>query len=199
MDNILIIISIPIASFFVIWLALKFFKMWSPKGPGFKFFLIKEGRHRARPMFYPTFRKKRFDVEFEINQSCYYHYAIDSDQDVEQVNKIYGLSYCLLPRIRIRDGKLKFYAGHHWNSVRIGFNSTSVGMIQLYSYKYIKGIRSITHLGVLDLNKLRAIDCNDYTVLDHPAKPLFGYHLWPYIGGVNPAKRDCLIKVKVLE
>ena len=198
MDNIIYYITIPIAIYLVGFGIAKLLSIWSPKGPGFKFFRIKAGKHRARPMFYPTFRKKDFRVEFEIDESCHYNHPDYSIQDVTQINKIYGLSYCILPRIRIREGKIKFYSPHHWNSSRVGFSSGPNNDFFIYSYGYNKGVRTEDFCTIVNPNEKTRVS-SDWLISGHNRKSLFGYHLWPFVGGLNPAKRDCLIKVKVIE
>jgi len=192
-DILLIISWITVLSclFFTVVALINLAKTWSAKG-FIKISDIPKGEHRDKIRLYPTLLKKDFKVEFKIGLNAW---ANPNTYQGDQINKIYGLSHCILPRVRIIDREIRIFTPHHWNSTRIGFNSSQVeGVYHLYLYKYRKGVRISEFMYEFNGNEVQRFESNHFGL----KKSFLGYHLWPYIGGVLPAHRNTIINVNVL-
>jgi len=107
---------------------------------------------------------------FIFTDSCRYEYK--NNQIKEQINKLGGF------------GSLR----HHKNSKRIGWRyNQEQDNIELYSYNYTKGVRTIEYIKSVEFNKLEK-------VLLHTEKPFkSGKLLFPYFGGKAEATKNTSI------
>ena len=136
-----------------------------------KKYTIKKGDHYSGHRFKPFFRKRKQTVEVLFNESCKYH-------GTEQVNKLFGFGSMFV----------------HKNSHRIGwrFNLAS-DSIELFTYKYVKKVRTIEHLRFVDINKKETIE------LKSDKAYYLGAHYFPYFGGTVTATHDVVISIKYLD
>ncbi len=161
-------------------------------------FTIKEGNHFSDQLCFKLSNifnfsgSQAFTVTF--TDSC--AYKLESKQDQEDINKLFGFS-C---------------GWHHKNSARFGWSFVN-RKIQLWAYYYNNSRRSYTHITSLDFNKpyqlrLTALEsCYEFIVdSDYVAVALLkvprrgrktiGYNLWPFFGGNNPAPHDIKINLE---
>lgn len=111
---------------------------------------INKGKHYPKRIRWPIFVnfKDYFRIELKVrfDPNCVYNFGNEDNHDK---NKLFGLSFTLLPRIRhkdwIRGGDVRIWfrlgnyiviKPHHWNSVRFGWN-VSPNMSQLLLTPYI--------------------------------------------------------------
>lgn len=174
------------------------YRMWKPSNKvGHFVFNFKKGRHRVRPFIYPIFFGNR-DIlcDFKIDQSLW----VGLNEDIwasEQKNKIYGKSFCILPRVRIREGKIKFFLPHHWESLRVVFSSGKYKTFNIYYYQYHKGELTTARIGNVNSDKFKTIIERYLPIQKKPL--LAGYHLGPYIGGKKPALKGGKVMLKVFK
>ena len=158
---------------------------------------IPEGEHY--PIGYDSTRinvfigtHQHFRVIFD--SSAIYTTVLDSNQT--DVNKLYGFSDNL--------------ASHHAFSARIGWE-WSDNALRLYSYVYNDSIRSFKQIAIVPIGK--EIDCDIAVDTAHKqylfsingkttsmprtasSPKIFGYKLFPYFGGDEPAPHKVTIKV----
>ena len=161
-------------------------------------FLIKKGKHYCNQFLHKflnllTFKKKlQYIVKF--NSSCAYSL---NEKDQMDINKLFGFS----------NG---FY--HHQDSARFGWSYLN-GKIVLHAYCYNNGKRVNSYICRVELedeNKLTIFvedSCYVFEVeklktgskskvkIFKEKKFSFGYNLWPFFGGNNPAPHDMSIEM----
>lgn len=160
-------------------------------------FTIEKNHHYSDGFIYKLLNafhdSNRMAYFVKFNESTLY-----SDETVDRfdVNKLFGFSIGL----------------HHNNSYRFGWNCLD-GKIHIYAYSYIKGVRNIDEICVIEndkeykfiirLNGDKAIftvvsedyDINQVTQLV-PTSKFFGYCLWPYFGGNKKAPHKISIELE---
>lgn len=161
-------------------------------------FTIKKGKHYSDQFFYKMCNflnfKKKIEYIVKFPHSCIYELNKEDQMDI---NKLFGFSIGLW---------------HHQNSVRFGWNYLD-GKIILHAYWYEDGKRNNSFITRVPLDqefKLSIfIEEKNYTFIvenlknNHKSKVkvyrkenfLFGYSLWPYFGGNNPAPHDISIEM----
>jgi hypothetical protein len=159
-------------------------------------FTIKKDKHFSNQFFYKlinfvnTDKTLVFDVTF--TDSCCYHL---SSEDQTDINKLFEFSHGL----------------HHNNSARFGWSFLDNKM-RLWAYCYNSGQRLATYITSVELNKQYQLYINAHETnhefivkcdnkikatvkVPKSSKIKFGYKLWPYFGGNNPAPHNINIKL----
>ncbi len=160
-------------------------------------FIIKKGTHYSNET---VFKLKNF---FNINNTLQYQVTFDDSciyelpkEDQEDINKLFGFSIGF---------------NHHKDSARFGWFYQD-NTIHLYAYVYDNGVRRSKLIKNLDLNTqyvLTLVDEGDNWVfsvddgwsvignvkIPKSCKFKWGYKLWPYFGGNNPAPHDITIQM----
>lgn len=161
-------------------------------------FTIKKGKHFSNQFLYKMYNffnfKKKVEYIVKFPSSCIYEL---NKKDQMDINKLFGFSLGVL---------------HHQNSVRFGWNYLE-GKIILHAYCYEDGKRNNSFITRIPLDqefKLGIfVEENVYTFVvenlktNHKSKVKmygkqkfkFGYNLWPYFGGNNPAPHDMSIEL----
>ena len=161
-------------------------------------FTIKKGKHFGDQFFHKMWNFFNFNKKIEyivkFSDSCVYEL---NKEDQLDINKLFGFSMGLF---------------HHKNSVRFGWNYLD-GKIILHAYCYEEGKRNSSFITRIPLDqdfKLSIfVEESVYTFVvenlktNHKSKVkmyrkqkfLFGYNLWPYFGGNNPAPHDMSIEL----
>ncbi len=160
-------------------------------------FIIKKGTHYSNET---VFKLKNF---FNNNNTLQYQVTFDDSciyelpkEDQEDINKLFGFSIGF---------------NHHKDSARFGWFYQD-NTIHLYAYVYDNGVRRSKLIKNLDLNTqyvLTLVDEGDNWVfsvddgwsvignvkIPKSCKFKWGYKLWPYFGGNNPAPHDITIQM----
>ena len=180
-------------------------------------FTIKKGTHRAKPLRFGFWYKKK-----EISRTVIFHrsaryFLLDKDQ--EDTNKLYGLGFFKFNQIF---GVIKGFFSqkyipdvlHHTDSVRIGWvYDTELDKMVLYSYVYINGERRIKELLKVPFEtKVNTkIEIEDYSytftisydsifssnriAIDVPHGKKWSYYLGLYFGGNKTPNSDLEVTI----
>lgn len=151
-------------------------------------FTIEKDRHYSDGFIYKLLNmfhdSNRMAYLVKFDSSTLY---LDETVDRFDVNKLFGFSIGL----------------HHNNSYRFGWNCLD-NKIHIYAYSYIKGVRVINEICVIENDKeyrfiiringnkvLFSVISEDYNInqvtQSAPTNKFFGYCLWPYFGGNKAA------------
>ena len=160
-----------------------------PAFPGYVAFTIPKGSHYASQSAVRTFKGQNLSYIIKFDSSAIYQTIDPKNQ--EDVNKLFGFS----------DNN-----DHHETSARFGWNWDGRS-IQLYAYCYDSGVRSITPVGSVDINReyycsikllpatyeFSLSDTRHYIPRASFNTQATGYHLYPYFGGDETAPHDITI------
>lgn len=152
-------------------------------------FRIPAGKHRARPLrFRFWFKKRKWIWDATFMESC--RYLPDKEDDT---NKLLGIG---------------FVWNQHKNSARFGWRYNPINdKIGLYAYTYDEGVRSIKHLWDIDLLQTVILQldhhydryyfsCNgDVREVKKNHRKQWCWGLNPYFGGNAPAPHKIEIVV----
>ncbi|MDP2692821.1 MAG: hypothetical protein Q8O88_04245 [bacterium] len=162
-----------------------------------KTYKIKKGKHLSGFRVSPIYNKKVSIYEVIFTKSCIYNLG-NSDQ--LDVNKLFGISF----------------GYHHTNSARFGWRAEG-DKIQISVYCYKNGKRYMKDMCLVDINKTYSMTITNignyyefeikdttsafysYAKISKPKTPKFGYKLWPYFGGNEPAPHDVEILMKKIK
>jgi len=157
-------------------------------------FIIKKGTHYSNET---VFKLKNF---FNTNNTLQYQVVFDDScvyelpkEDQGDINKLFGFSIGF---------------NHHKNSARFGW-SYQDGKINLHAYIYDNGVRKSKLIDKLNFNSSYLLTLTDLgeewkfsvengsNITELKMSKLhdfeWGYKLWPYFGGNNPAPHDITI------
>jgi hypothetical protein len=163
-------------------------------------FTVERGEHYSDRFLYKALnslvlsRSIQYLVKFD--SSCKYQL---SKRDQQDVNKLFGYSIGF---------------DHHKNSARFGWH-WHWGKIHASAYLYRDGERIVLPMAKLELDSWYRFsieaqeesDCfliadEESTIaianVERRAKFRFGFHLWPYFGGNNPAPHEVQLEMKRL-
>ena len=160
-------------------------------------YTIKKGQHYSNYLPKMCYGKTSLAVRFKFMDGCWFPLEV---QDDYAINKLLGWSAGL----------------HHRNSIRCGWTpNPTPGLIDLFFYLYINGTRKEQKFATVELGleyDLRIDTRSDlvsfslslngvheaYDSVYYPApKCRFGFWLWPYIGGMLPARLDTKIYLEL--
>lgn len=177
-------------------------------------FKVKKGKNFFKGPKWDFFarNKKNFDVKVCFRENCTYKLT----ENYDQINKLTGQSFRLLPWYDRIDGKFK--PGHHKDSVRVGWRCVDGKNIELLAYVYIDGSRmhkslisvkpdEWTHIRftesdsdytfvILAEDGEGSIERFDKTTTKKGILGLFIHRLYPYFGGIMPAPHAMRIDMK---
>lgn len=160
-------------------------------------FLIKKNTHYSNGFLFKLLNffnfKSKICYDLRFDKSTMYNLENLNQLDI---NKLVGFSSGF----------------HHKNSARIGWNCDSKNII-LHTYCYINGKRTWSELARIKTENLYRISIEDsgiyyeFKIIDDVGrvtqksveKPItyrFGYNLWPFFGGDEPAPHDMYIELK---
>lgn len=164
---------------------------------------IPAGKHTCTRRFpWPVLWRTYMEYECTFDASAQYTTMLEGNQ--ADVNKLFGFTEGWRP---------------HKNSARIGWNyipktdASDVERVQLWAYTYSQGVRHIEFLGAYPIGeKIRcrielrgggyrctAATEQQWEVQTMPrakrAKYIFGFRLFPYFGGDEPAPHEVRIKL----
>lgn len=160
-------------------------------------YTIKKGEHSSRHGIAAHWGSKPMKVKFTLMGDCSYDLLVPDDW---AINKLCGFSM----------------GYHHWYSVRCGWRPTGTpGIIALFFYLYSAGKRTEHLFANVRIMKEYTLEMslsggrvnfslsgNGQTAEKSIAykKPWIraGYRLYPYIGGVLPARWDTHIQLEFL-
>jgi hypothetical protein len=167
---------------------------------------IKKGNHsfgwlKHLYLFITGFLWKPTQITYKVRftNSC----RFDTPKNPDQLNKLFGMSFGILPVY----SKGKWYKPHHWNSIRICWDWCEMdNMINLYIYTYKDAIRVQKYIKSININEeiILCVTINNDVVVGNKQyynsnykfeNTFFGYKLYPYIGGKEPAPQDCEIEL----
>lgn len=155
----------------------------------FIIYTIPKGGHYALQTKYKAFNGSALNYTVRFDSSAIY-YSGDPENQAD-INKLFGFSE---------------NNDHHETSARFGWNWNG-DKVALYAYCYADGIRSITPLASVDINKeyfcsIKLTHNNyEFTVADSSniisrtsyGSIAIGHHLYPYFGGDETAPHDIYI------
>jgi hypothetical protein len=170
-----------------------------------KTYEIKKGKHNHRGFNLGFTFSKEVCFRAKFDESCLYDLGNNDNYDI---NKLYGFSTTW---------------SHHKQSARVGWRCIDGEKIQLLTYSYNNGVRSIDEsdlLGEVEPNQWFRCEIHDLenyyfykyrsycddgetaqfnTATDGKRQDwfLFHYLLYPYFGGNNPAPHDMKIYLEV--
>jgi len=158
---------------------------------------------------------------FRFNDSCFYNSNFNN-----HINKLFGISYRLLPVITSTKcdkplftiGKYNIVLGHHWNSVRIGWraNNCVEYTYDIYTYEYRQGKRIYNKIDTIDGTEKQCLltlsNKSNFIRLDYnfgekytrtsvivlEKKINFIYLLYPYFGGKTTSPQLMKINFKLI-
>lgn len=160
-------------------------------------YTIKKGEHYSNHPFRLHWRKTIMNLKFTLMGDCSYDLLVPDDW---AINKLAGWSMC----------------HHHHNSIRCGWRpSPTPGIISLFFYLYNDGKRTehlFTNVRILKEYTLEMrltgnrVDFSlagngqtaEKSILYKKPWLTAGYALWPYIGGLLPARWDTHIEMEIL-
>jgi len=166
-----------------------------------KKYLIKKNKHNPKGLHLDITFKKSIKFICSFDESCLYDLG---DNDNYDVNKLYGFSTTWF---------------HHIQSGRVGWRCIDSKKIQIVTYSYNDGVRSLDDIDVLGevypneefvcsitdeedaytytFEKLN--DPNSHIVAKDKKRKdwfLFHYLLYPYFGGNRTATHDMIINLR---
>lgn len=168
---------------------------------GKEIFNIKKGKHYPKGLHFGVTFKKHIEFICSFDKSCLYDLE---DNDNYDVNKLYGFSTTWF---------------HHVQSARLGWRCLDGKHIQIVTYSYNDGVRSLDDIDVLgevlpdEEFKCRISDEENsymytFVILDRPdtlriARDkkekdwfIFHYLLYPYFGGNRTAPHNMKINLR---
>jgi hypothetical protein len=156
-------------------------------------FLTKKGSHYCDQYFYRFINllnnKPQLKYLVVFSESCRYTLNTEDQQDI---NKLFGFS-------------LGF--NHHQDSARFGWFFKD-DVIHLYAYIYDRGVRKFNFIQTVKIGEEHVLTLKDegdnwsFLVdnqtelkMKKSSKFKWGYKLWPFFGGNNPAPHDINIEL----
>jgi hypothetical protein len=165
-------------------------------------FTTKQGKHYSNKLLYKLLHwinlKDVLAFQVKFTQTCQYSLP---EEDQKDINKLFGFSTGM----------------HHNNSARFGWcYDPNIRKINLYAYCYIDGKRKSKFITSVEIGQNYQLYIHDLgtsyefvvdekytpiatTKIRKSAKRGFGYKLWPFFGGNNPAPHDIIILMKRLQ
>lgn len=164
-----------------------------------KKYKIEKNNHYPKGIHFGITFSRKISFKAKFDESCLYHFGDVDDYDI---NKLFGFSTTW---------------HHHRQSARVGWRCLDGNKIQLLTYSYNSGIRTIGESDILGIVKPNEIFYCDIIDKEHeyvyvfrkanekkelirrdPKFPdwfLFHYLLFPYFGGNKTAPHDMQIYV----
>lgn len=161
-----------------------------------KKYTFKKGKfYRTCLSFWPYFKRSSVILEAKFDESCLYHFEAPDTLDI---NKLYGLSQGI----------------HHKNSARFGWRCVDNKSIEIVTYCYVDGVRlPEVILGSVAPNetcrltlkvtptkyyfKMESFSGTNIVNVDKIHTTTFGYTLYPYFGGNNPAPHKMSLYISI--
>lgn len=156
-------------------------------------YTIKKGKHRAKPLMFGLFLKKKLSYRVSFDTSA--KYFIGQDQD--DTNKLFGIG---------------FFPHHHKESARFGWRyNENLNRIEILAYCYVNGNRIIdlittvpfhvSHKMELLISKRNFVftvykELPMVLVIEHNRHKKIGYRLGCFFGGNQPAPQTITIEMK---
>ena len=168
-----------------------------PVGRREYYFFKKDSRY-SRFRLNIAFGKEHFNLDFKVHSDCWVNMDYPDEQR-EQINRIWGIRYSVLPRIRIVNKKLKFISPDKWDSRYIGFSSNiQENSFMLYLVEHEKGEKSIHYIGAFSGDSLITVNTmNLIQTMRKEINPIVSSYMYPRMGKL-PAHRPQAIFLNIL-